>query len=81
MLCMKRRTVEMKQRLEQEPGFKNTVRDCPRKVDSELTGDAEQQQRLHAAAAQCLGVLDGEDPGRSEKVRELLCKRLREMRG
>jgi len=39
--------------------------------------DAEEQRKINEAAAQCLGVLAGGDPRRSEKVREIVRERLR----
>ena len=40
--------------------------------------DDVEQARLHAAAAKCLGIISGGDPHASEKVRELVRKRLLE---
>jgi hypothetical protein len=46
----------------------------------ENDGEAE-QQRLHRAAASCLGTIAGGDPGRSENVRRNVRLRLGRNRG
>ena len=51
------------------------VRDWLSKSGEDLAGD-EAQRKLHAAVANCLGVLAGSDPRRSETVREAVRKRL-----
>jgi hypothetical protein len=51
------------------------VRDWLKKSGEDVAGD-EQQRKLHAAVEECVGVLAGSDPHRSEKVRETLRKRL-----
>jgi len=38
--------------------------------------DEEEQKRLHAAVAPYIGAIAGGDPGRSEKVRQTVRKRL-----
>ncbi len=43
--------------------------------------DAVEQARLHAAAAKWIGSISGGDPHRSEKVREIVRKRLSERYG
>lgn len=40
--------------------------------------DEAEQARLHAAAAKCMGTISGGDPFASEKVREVVRKRIRE---
>lgn len=40
--------------------------------------DDAEQARLHAAAAKCMGTISGGDPFASEKVREVVRKRIRE---
>ena len=52
------------------------VRDWMRRSAADATGD-EAQRRLHAAAASCLGVLDGGDPRRAERARKAIRERLR----
>jgi hypothetical protein len=51
------------------------VRDWLKKSGEDIAGD-EQQRKLHAAVEECVGVLAGSDPLRSEKVRETVRKRL-----
>jgi hypothetical protein len=46
---------------------------------NQRNGDNEAEQaRLHAAAAKCMGTISGGDPFASEKVREVVRKRIRE---
>ncbi|MGA3210737.1 MAG: hypothetical protein ABSD20_05470 [Terriglobales bacterium] len=45
------------------------------------SSDEETQRRLHAAAESCIGTMAGNDPHRSENVRELVRKRLKERYG
>ena len=54
------------------------VRDWLRKGANGAGEDA--QLRLHAAAARCLGVLAGGDPGRAGHARQMLRRRLRRRR-
>jgi hypothetical protein len=42
---------------------------------------AEEQQRLHRAASECLGALSSGDASRSEKARQAVKLRLRRQRG
>lgn len=42
----------------------------------ESNGEEEEQQRLHAAAAQTFGMIHGADPNRSRQVRETVRTRL-----
>lgn len=55
------------------------VRDWLKKSGDAIAGDDAQRQ-LHAAAADCLGVLAGGDPRRSEAVRDTVRKRLSKRR-
>jgi post-segregation antitoxin (ccd killing protein) len=42
---------------------------------------AEEQARIHAAAAKFIGVIKGDDPYRSQRVRELVRERLSQRYG
>jgi hypothetical protein len=55
------------------------VRDWLKKSGEDVAGD-EAQRKLHAAVEECVGVLTGSDPRRSEKVRETVRKRLSKRR-
>jgi hypothetical protein len=52
------------------------VRDWLKRSNGDATDD-ESQRRLHSAAANCFGVLAGQDSHRSETARENIKKRLR----
>lgn len=43
--------------------------------------DEQEQARLHAAAAKCIGAFEGGDPSRSENARRLIRERLNRRRG
>ena len=43
--------------------------------------DAEEQTRLHRAAARCIGTVRGDDPERSANARKLVQKKLRKRHG
>jgi hypothetical protein len=55
------------------------VREWLKKSGEDVAGD-EAQRKLHAAVEDCIGLLAGSDPRRSEKVRETVRKRLRSLR-
>jgi hypothetical protein len=44
-------------------------------------GSEAEQQRLHKAAARCIGTLASGNPGRSENAREAIRQRLRQRHG
>jgi hypothetical protein len=48
---------------------------------AELGDDEETQRKLHAAAESYIGCLEGDNPGRSKKVRELVREKLRRKYG
>ena len=50
-----------------DPESDSAVRDWLKNSASEIAGD-EEQRRLHEAAEECIGVLSGSDPARSEIV-------------
>ena len=52
------------------------VRDWLKRSGADVDGE-EAQQRMHAAAARCFGVLNGRDPYRSEKSSSSVRDRLR----
>jgi hypothetical protein len=43
--------------------------------------DDEKQRSLHQAASECFGIFAGDDPRRSEKVRQAVRQRLRRRHG
>jgi hypothetical protein len=55
------------------------VRDWLKKSGEDVAGD-QAQRKLHAAIEDCIGIVAGGDPRRSEKVRETVRKRLRKGR-
>jgi hypothetical protein len=55
------------------------VREWLKKSDGDPSGDAA-QQTLHAAAADCLGVLAGRNPRRAESARKSIRGRLNRRR-
>lgn len=79
-----------------EPDLKVALEEAARREDQSLAelldqisrawlsqprfDDEEEQQRLHAAAAQHIGSLAGGDPDRSSKVRETVRARLARLR-
>jgi hypothetical protein len=79
-------STEIKTDLEREARLRNTsvaavlelaVREWLQKTATAGAEDEEQQRRLHEAADRCLGTIKGNDPGRSENVRQLVRERLR----
>jgi hypothetical protein len=55
------------------------VRDWLKKSGEDVAGD-ETQRKLHAAVEECIGVLAGGNPRRSEKARETVRARLKRRR-
>jgi hypothetical protein len=79
---------DLKSDLEREARLRKTsiaavlnlaVRDWLKQSASQIEGDAE-QIKLHQAVSECLGSIGGNDPYRSEKVRQTVRKRLTERR-
>ncbi len=62
-----------------DPESDSAVRDWLKNSASEIAGDDE-QRRLHEAAEECIGVLSGSDPARSEIVRRDIRERVRKRR-
>jgi len=60
--------------------LENAVRDWLKKGDRDVPED-EAQRRLHAAAANCFGVLASGNSRRAETARDALRKRLRRRHG
>ena len=56
------------------------VREWLKKSASDTVAD-EEQQRLHAAAETCLGILEGGNPRRSETARDAIQSQLRKRYG
>jgi hypothetical protein len=59
--------------------LETAVRNWLKQTDSDVT-EAEAQRRLHSAAADCFGVVAGENPHRAETARTTLRERLRRRR-
>lgn len=79
---------DLKSDLEREARFRKVpvsavletaVRDWLKKSDSDLT-EEHAQRRLHSAAANCFGVVEGGNPRRAERVRAALRERLKRLR-
>lgn len=79
-----RLSAELKSDLEREARLRkeslssileSAVRDLLKKGDSDIP-ENEAQQKLHKAAARCLGVLAGRNVHRAETAREAIRKRL-----
>lgn len=95
MYCMKtevyswRLSTDLKMGLEREARRRKTslssvldqaARDWLSKGGAEVEADAE-QLRLRKAASKCVGSISGEDPHRSENVRQAVRERLRQRNG
>ena len=61
--------------------LEQAARDWLAQNSSELADDQETQRRLHAAAEPFIGCLAGNNPRRSEMVRELVREKLRRKYG
>jgi len=61
--------------------LEQAARDWLAQNSSELADDRETQRRLHAAAEPFIGCLAGNNPRRSEMVRELVREKLRRKYG
>ncbi|MGA7520969.1 MAG: hypothetical protein WBW84_00715 [Acidobacteriaceae bacterium] len=82
-------STELKQELEREARRRKAsvssildlaAREWLKKSRSSLNDD-EEQMRLHAAVAPCIGSISGGDPYRSEKVSEIVRERLKRRYG